>query len=71
MFRLPKLICTIIGVLTKPDLLQEGEEEMWFRLIKGERLEHPLKDGYRVSDPGGGGGALGLFRTSKPIDPRR
>ncbi|KAG0146883.1 hypothetical protein CROQUDRAFT_656895 [Cronartium quercuum f. sp. fusiforme G11] len=38
-----------IGVLTKPDTLQAGEEEIWLQIIKGEKLQHRLLNGYYVT----------------------
>ncbi|EKM56257.1 uncharacterized protein PHACADRAFT_140877 [Phanerochaete carnosa HHB-10118-sp] len=36
-----------IGVLTKPDLIQHGEEDAWLRVLEGS--SHPLKHGYFVT----------------------
>ncbi|TDL25543.1 hypothetical protein BD410DRAFT_717419 [Rickenella mellea] len=36
-----------IGVLTKPDTLQEGEEPAWLKVLSGE--SHPLRHGYYVT----------------------
>jgi hypothetical protein len=36
-----------IGVLTKPDTLQEGEHKTWLDVLEGYR--HPLKHGYFVT----------------------
>jgi hypothetical protein len=34
----------MIGVLTKPDTIQSGEEEAWLRILNGSR--HTLKRKY-------------------------
>lgn len=36
-----------IGVLTKPDTIQPGEEDAWLRVLEGS--SHPLKHGYFVT----------------------
>ncbi|KAG8903486.1 hypothetical protein FRB99_003229 [Tulasnella sp. 403] len=36
-----------IGVLTKPDTLQSGEEQMWLNVLEGRR--HPLLHGYYMT----------------------
>ncbi|KIP02343.1 hypothetical protein PHLGIDRAFT_298819 [Phlebiopsis gigantea 11061_1 CR5-6] len=36
-----------IGVLTKPDLIQEGEEDTWLNILEG--ASHPLKHGYFIT----------------------
>ncbi|GJE98371.1 P-loop containing nucleoside triphosphate hydrolase protein [Phanerochaete sordida] len=36
-----------IGVLTKPDTIQRGEEDAWLRILEG--ASHPLKHGYFVT----------------------
>ena len=36
-----------VGVLTKPDTLQEGEEKNWIEVLEGRK--HPLKLGYYVT----------------------
>jgi len=35
-----------VGVLTKPDLIQEGNEELWFRVFQNKK--YPLAKGYYV-----------------------
>lgn len=41
------IVAYVLGVLTKPDTLQEGEERNWFDIIEGRK--HQLALGYFVT----------------------